>query len=199
MIDTFATLPNAHRWYVIHCKHLHERRAALALHDLLGLETYYPEVRRRAHGKLQRRPFFPGYLFALADLCDVAISHINATPGVLRLITFGDQPQPMPVTALDAIRERVNAINIHGGMLPHPYHPGDTVRIKCGPLHGIEAIFTGPMKPSERVRVLIDFLGHQREAQLSIDDLEPAHAAAEHTGQRRTRGRGRPINRPTSG
>jgi hypothetical protein len=53
------------------------------------------------------------------------------------------------------------------------------------------------MTPSERVRVLLDFLGGLRETNLSVDDLERSTTPPPPARQeRRTRGRGRPIRRP---
>jgi hypothetical protein len=59
------------------------------------------------------------------------------------------------------------------------------------------AIFEGPSTPSERVRVLLTFLGHARRVQLSAADLEKAPPKSQLPASkrpRRTRGRGRRIN-----
>jgi hypothetical protein len=57
----------------------------------------------------------------------------------------------------------------------------------------LEAVFLGPMRASERVRVLIEFLGQLREAELDVSALEKSQPDARGKRQRRTRGRGRPI------
>jgi transcription antitermination factor NusG len=183
----------ADQWYVIHCKRLREWRAAAALEERLGLATYLPEIQRRHRGQMQRFPFFPGYLFVWANLREVVLSHINAMPGVLRLVAIGELPQPVPMRVIEEIRQRVDDLNAHGGLIPHNFRPGDTLKLKDSPLQGLEAIFLGPMKPSERVRVLIDFLGHYREAEVDVDMLE--HISTELTPklERRTRGKGRRI------
>jgi transcriptional antiterminator RfaH len=193
MSETIDIQPAANQWYVVHCKYFNEARAATALAELLGVETYLPEVRRRFRGKLQRAPFFPGYLFVRTDLGKVALSRINATPGVLRLVSFDHQPQPLPAAVVDWIRERLDRLNAHGGIAPHDFQPGDIVRLKRGPLQGLEALFVGPMKPTDRVRVLIDFMGQQREAELDVDLLERTTPAAHTARSRGTRGGGRTI------
>jgi transcriptional antiterminator RfaH len=193
MSETIEIRHTTSQWYVVHCKYFNEAHAAMALTDLLGIETYLPEVRRRFRGKLQQAPFFPGYLFAHMDLGEVALSRINATPGVLRLVSIDDQPQPMPAAAVELIRERVNSLNAHGGIIPHNFQPGDIVRLKRGPLEGLEAVFVGPMKPVERVRVLIDFLGRQSEAEVDVDLLERTMPVPHTLKARGTRGRGRTI------
>jgi transcriptional antiterminator RfaH len=183
-------------WYAVHCQHAKEWHAAAALESLFDLTVYLPEVRRRFRGKIQHAPFFPGYLFVRADLLAVAPSRINAVPGVLRLVAFDKQPRCIPADVIDHIRTQVGAIDAHGGLIAHQLRPGDTVRLKAGPFRGLEAAFLGPMKPSERVRVLIDFLGSLREADVSVDDLERVRAAPLPPRQeRRSRGKGRPIIR----
>jgi transcriptional antiterminator RfaH len=183
-------------WYAVHCQRLKEWRAAAALETLLGLAVYVPEVRRRFRGQIRHAPFFPGYLFVRANFDIIALSKINATPGVLRLVAFDNRPQAIPDVVIDHISAQVSDLNAHGGMLAHDFHPGDTVRLKVGPFRGLEAEFLGPMKPSERVQVLIEFLGSLREADVHVDDLEPVSTALSRPQQaRRSRGRGRPIRR----
>src|SRR6266487_4574967 len=109
------------QWYVVHCKRLNERQAATTLEKLLGLTTYLPEIQRRRRGQVQCSPFFPSYLFVWADLREVIMSHINAMPGVLRLISFGDLPQPVPISVVEEIRQRVDDLNAHGGLIPHNF------------------------------------------------------------------------------
>jgi hypothetical protein len=55
----------------------------------------------------------------------------------------------------------------------------------------LEAVFLGPMTPSQRVRVLLDFLGTQREAEVALDSIE--RVAPPPQRGRRTRGKGRQI------
>jgi transcriptional antiterminator RfaH len=181
-------------WYVVHCQHSKEWQAAATIETLLDLPVYVPHVCRRLRGKIQRAPFFPGYLFIRADFQIVAPSKLNSMPGVLRLLVFDNQPRSIPEAVVEHIRTQVNEIDAHGGLLTHHFHPGDTVRLKAGPFRGLEAAFLGPMKPSERVRVLIDFLGSLREADVGVDDLERVHSAPRSARQeRRSRGKGRPI------
>jgi transcriptional antiterminator RfaH len=181
-------------WYAVHCQRQKEWRAAAALETLLGLTVYLPEVRRRYRGQIQHAPLFPGYLFVRANFQIVAHSQINATPGVLRLVAFGDTPRPIPAAAIEQIRAQVRALDTLGGLAAHQFRPGDTVRLKAGPFRGLEAAFQGPMTPSERVRVLIEFLGSLRQAEIDIDDLEGV-GSAPPPRERRTRGQGRPIKR----
>ena len=181
-------------WYAVHCQRLKEWRAAAALETLLGLPVYLPEVRRRYRGQTQHAPLFPSYLFVRANFQIVALSKINATPGVLRVIAFDNRPLAIPAAVIDQIHADVSELNARGGLAAHPFQVGDTVRIKAGPFRGLEAVFQGPMTPSERVRVLIEFLGGLREAEVGVDALERTATVAVPPRQARgTRGKGRAI------
>jgi len=185
-------------WYAVHCQHSKEWQAEATITTLLSLPVYVPHVRLRLRGKIQRAPFFPGYLFVRADFQIVAPSKLNTMPGVLRLLVFDNQPRSIPAAVIEHIRAQVNEIDAHGGLVGHHFQPGDTVRLKAGPFRGLEAAFLGPMKPSERVRVLVDFLGSLREADVRVDDLESVRIAPLPARQeRRSRGNGRPISRRT--
>jgi transcriptional antiterminator RfaH len=182
-------------WYVAHCQRLKEWQAAAVLEERLELAVYLPEVRRRGSRRVRRSPFFPGYLFVRADLRQVALSRINAMPGVLRLVAFGELPQSVPVAVIEEIRQRVDDLNARGGLPAHDFRPGETLRLKDGPLHPLEAIFVGPTDPSERVQVLIEFLGSLRKMDVDASWLERVGDAPAPWRERRTRGKGRPINR----
>lgn len=180
-------------FYVIQCKPLREQQAAAALQDLLGLTTYLPRIKRRLHSRLQFAPFFPGYLFVRANLTEMTVQDLSTVPGVVRLVAFGDVPQPVPVAIIEALRERVDQLNAAGGLRRPDFHPGDPVSVTQGPLRGLEALFIKHMKPGDRARVLIEFLGELREAEIDVAMLEPAAAPEPEHPERRTRGRGRKI------
>lgn len=182
-------------WYAVHCKPLKEWQAAAALEASLAVQAYVPEVKRRFRGKTQWAPLFPRYLFVEANLQEVPLSRINSVPNVLRLVTFGEAPQPVPAAIIDGIRQQVEALSTTGGLPVHGFQPGQAVRLKEGPLQGLEAIFVGPMTPSERVRVLLEFLGHLREVEVGVDALERTNPEPAAKQERRTRGRGRRIKR----
>jgi hypothetical protein len=105
-----------------------------------------------------------------ADLQKVPLSQINASPGVLRLVTFGEDPQPIPHKVIEEIAERSKLMDT----LKHePFRPGDLVRVKHGgPLQDLEMIFMGPTTGSHRVSVLLNFLGRLKQVHLDEETLE---------------------------
>lgn len=182
------------QWYAVQCQRLKEWQAAAALEKRLELAVFLPEIHYRIAGRVRRALFFPGYLFVQANLREVALSHINNMPGILHIVSFGELPQPIPAGVVDEIRQRVNELNAYGGQMPHGFRLGDRLRIKDGPFQGLEAAFLGPMKPSERVRILLEFLGGPRETEVMVNILERVSSSTAVDWKRRTRGKGRKIN-----
>lgn len=186
-------------WYVVQAKPRQERRAAAALELLWRTPTFLPEVLQPARrGQRSLAPLFPAYLFVQVDLAQTPLSGLNATPGVVRVVEIGGRPQPVPEPVVEALRRRVAEVNEAGGLPTHPFRPGEVVQIAHGPLAGLEAVFVGPMRPAQRVRVLLNFLGGLTEAEVAVDALASRPpAAGERERVRRTRGRGRRIRRLT--
>jgi transcription antitermination factor NusG len=63
---------------------------------------------------------------------------ILTTPGVYSLVAFAGVPAVIPDAEIEAVRQ---AIAARAHVNPHPFlKSGDWVRVKCGPLEGIEGI-----------------------------------------------------------
>ena len=180
-------------WYVVHTKSQKELLAAGMLEERLDLNVYLPEVLQRYRGVTQLRPFFPRYLFVEADLDSVELTAINSTPGVLQLVAFEEKPLPLTPGIVENIRAEVERINAEGGLLPGIYREGDVVRLREGPLQGLHAVFVRHLKPSDRVVVLLNFLGQENQVELDIAQIERAGNVPKR--ERRTRGKGRKIKK----
>lgn len=179
-------------WYIVQCKPSKEHAAAAALRSQFGVKVYLPLAKARIRGRTQRRPFFPGYLFVRANLRDITTRDINTVPSILRVVTFGDTVPSLSVATMAALHQRIMQLNQRSSIAGKRFQPGDPVRLKTGPLQGLEAIFIRGLKASERVRVLIEFLGATRETDVPVDALEQAPAAARAPQRLRyTRGKGR--------
>ena len=183
--------PTSTLWYVVHTKPQQELLAVSMLEDHCKLAVFLPEVKQKYRGKVQLRPFFPGYLFVEADLDAVEYTAINSTPGVIRLVAFEQRPLPLNPGIVESIREEVERINNEGGLPPESYQEGETVRLKEGPLGGLHAVFISHLRPKDRVLVLLKFLGQENEVELDLSEIERASTVRR---RRRTRGGGRKIN-----
>jgi transcriptional antiterminator RfaH len=194
-IEQRADSPN---WYVVHCQPSKEVTAARALAGRLGLRSYVPQIRQVTRGQLRSGPLFPGYAFVQATLSARTLRAINSLQGVIRLVAFDGAPQAVPPEAVDHIRQHLDGLFAAGARPERTFEQGDPVRITHGPLQGLEAEFVGALNARQRAKVLIDFLGQQRQAEVPVAALEPVQVFPGPRSERRSRGHGRSI-RPRPG
>ena len=189
------------QWYAIHTKAYAERRAASELHRH-GIETYVPEVNRKADKASKRADariaFFPGYLFMNVDLSATKASKWRWASGVRHIVSHGETPVIIPNEIISFIRRQlVEHEAAQASARPQRFKKGDTVRIADGPFGDMLAVFEGPVSATERVTVLMDFLGRLSRIRVGLDLLEPVDSRSNQKPKiklrRRTRGRGRPI------
>ena len=178
-------------WFALYSKPRCETQVARAL-ALRGIATYLPLCPDRQTGR--NLPFFPCYLFAQCDLDSVGISTFNWVPGLRRILSFAGRAAIVPDEAIHLLESGLQQIEAQGGLANHPFKPGDEVIIEAGPLAGLRAIFQGPMGPTERVRILVSFLGEANRAEVPVEILRPLSEADEFRMKRRgTRGTGRRV------
>jgi transcription antitermination factor NusG len=157
-------------WYTLRSKPRKEEfvwQQALAQ----GFEVYYPRLRVHPVNPRSRKlvAYFPGYLFVHADLEQVGVSVFQWMPYTLGLVGFDGEPATVPDNLVQAVHQRVDEINQAGGEVFAGLKPGEPVRINEGPFRGYEAIFDTRLPGSERVRVLLEFLGSRRQVTVEID------------------------------
>jgi len=183
------------QWYTLYTKPHAEYQVAAFL-QRRGFETFLPEAEvDQGQGAT---PFFPRYLFLNIDFGLTGLSKIQWTPGLVRILAFGDRPQPVRGEVIELIRTKLADLSAKGGWIGHDFEPGDTVRITSGPFADMEAIFEGPTTANQRVQVLLKVLGGSR-MQIEVAHLEKTTPETDEPTPvkrpRRTRGRGRTINR----
>lgn len=157
------------QWYAIRSKPRKEEVVWLQVASQ-GFETYYPRIRVNPVNPRSKklRPYFPGYLFVRADLDEVGMSIFQWMPHSIGLVSFGGEPSIVPENLVVAIRQKLDRINAAGGAIFDGMKPGDAVWISEGPFKGYEAIFDERVAGSERVRVLLEFLGSKRKVPLTL-------------------------------
>jgi transcriptional antiterminator RfaH len=162
-------------WYAAQLK---PNAGAIAERNLRrqGFELFVPQeqcaVRGASAFRTVRRPLFPGYVFvrAGADMAvpSAALRAVNGTQGVVRLVSFGASPAPLPPGFVEALIERYDA----GGRMapPQMLREGDRVRMASAPfvdmIGSIEKI-----SAERRVWILLDLLGTKVRLSASSDDL----------------------------
>lgn len=157
------------RWYLIQCKPRQEIRAEQNLRNQ-HFPCYCPQhtVERIRYGKRSavQQPLFPGYLFI--NLCTVSDNwhSIRSTRGVLRLVTFADQPLPVP----DALVEELRARLMMKASVPL-FHEGESVTLTQGPFKDLDAIFC-KADGEERAVILLNLLHRQQELKVPLKALK---------------------------
>ena len=153
------------RWYALHTRHQHENKVATVLvgkgFEVL-LPTYEVLHRWKDRNKRVTLPLFPGYLF-VADEIDRRLQ-ILSTPGVHAIVSAGSTPAIIPHEEINAIRRIIeSSLRVE----PHIFlADGDRVRIKAGPLTGLEGIVSRK-KDGLRLILSVQLLG--RSAAVEID------------------------------
>lgn len=158
-------------WYVIRTKPHQERHVESQL-QRCGIETFLPclesfKVIRRCH-KMVVSSLFPGYLFSRLDLKE-HFRTVNYTRGGLGVVSFGSTPALVDEEMIDSIRVRLT-----NGVLKaegHSLIPGQTVRIRGGPMSGLEAVFQYQLTGQQRAALLLRCLAFQSRLVLPLQQV----------------------------
>jgi transcription antitermination factor NusG len=156
-------------WYALHAKHQHEKSITSILVEK-GFEVFcptYAEVHRWKDRKKEvTLPLFPGYLF-LANGLDRKLD-VLSTPGVCAIVSFGNTPALVSPSEIEAIRRATLASRT---IEPHPFlKEGDKVRLKSGPLAGIEGILQ-KRKEGYRLVLSVELLGRSVSVEVEQCDI----------------------------
>lgn len=158
----------AAQWYTIFSKPRKEIQVANYL-IAQELEVYCPTldvnpVNRRA---AKIRPYFPRYLFVLADIQTIGTGALQWIPGAVGLVAFDGEPVTVPDPYIAELKRRLAEIEGSGGLHAARFKRGDAVRITEGPFAGFDAIFDTQLDDNSRIQVLLHWLG--REIRTKLD------------------------------
>jgi transcription antitermination factor NusG len=171
--DKMNTDDRPAQWYAIRVRSNFESQVSIGLRAR-EIEEFLPSyvVRNRWSDRVKEvsRPLFPGYLFSCFHT-DTQISKIVATPGVVHVVTATKGvPAPIAQDEIDTIRQIVSS---PVAIAPYPYlNTGDRIRIKRGPLAGLEGILT-EFRKKYRVIVSVTILARSVAVDLESDWIEP--------------------------
>jgi transcription termination/antitermination protein NusG len=126
-------------WFAVYTCVNRERRVAEQL-GARGIEHFLPqyESERKWKDRVVRlqMPLFPGYLFVRAALRNRLT--VLQVPGVAQVVGFGGLPAAVPPEDLERVRDFLRQ-----GFRAEPHRflkVGRRVRVKSGPLEGMEGI-----------------------------------------------------------
>jgi len=158
-------------WFAVHARSRHEKQVDSFLKEKC-IDSFLPLIktlsRRRDRKVFVDLPLFPGYLFVNIPLDNVF--DVISTRGVVRIIgTDPFTPTPIPEKQVNDIKILVNS-NVK--LDPYKYlQSGTKIRVKAGPLMGIEGILL-KRKANYRVVVSVDLLQRATAAEVCIADIE---------------------------
>jgi len=135
----------------------------------LSIESFLPlysSVRRWRDRRVKLElPLFPSYVFVHLPLFERL--RVLRVPGVVRLVGFSKTPVPLPDDEIARIRTILHdQIRVE----PHPYLTvGKRVRIKTGPMEGLEGII---VRRKNKLRFVVTVELIQRAVAVEIDGIE---------------------------
>ena len=168
--DWTGSTAQSHSWFALYTRHRHEKAVAQQISEK-GLEAFLP-LYKTAHRWKDRvkqlfLPLFPNYVFVLA--CPSQRGTVLSTPGVYDFVRLSGVPAPIPTEEIDAVRRVVQqSLNAE----PHPFlKTGDRVRVKSGPLEGLEGILIRK-KNFYRLILSVELLMKSISVEVEASDVE---------------------------
>lgn len=161
-------------WYVAKSQPRKEKPLLTCLSDRLGVEVFFPFMRRPGHGRDSWEPLFPTYLFCYFDPQSVNWPNIRWAPGLMYFLGANREPTAVPAEVIDHLRQRVGWWN-DSGYQPS-FSQGDRVQVARGPFSGLDGIFQRYMPAKQRCRVLLHIVGRLTAVELPYEDVRAAHA-----------------------
>lgn len=157
-------------WYALYTRHHHEKsivRTLTAKGFTVFLPVYAAPRQWKDRTKIVSLPLFSCYVFIQGGLHRQL--DIVTTPGVFGLVCSAGVPATIPAQEIDAIRQAVErSVKIE----PHPFiHRGDRVRVKSGPLDGIEGILVRK-KNFSRLVLTVELLGKSAAVEVDVATVE---------------------------
>ncbi len=169
--QTTASEITGQRWYVAQTQPGKERLAREHL-ERQGFASFLPLIKRPLKSARKvtfaNRPLFPGYIFTGFDVRHDRWRSINGTIGIMRLVSFGDHPSPVPEGFVEGLMARVGS---------EDHYPLEAELPDGAPVRVVGGIFddlTGTLlssRPQERVVVLLDLLSGPRRVQMRRNQL----------------------------
>jgi transcription antitermination factor NusG len=160
-------------WYAVYTNARHEKRVTQYLVGR-SVECYLPSYRSVRRWQDRQKevelPLFPGYVF-------VRIAYrlrlqVLTAPGVVQIVSFDGKPAPIREAEIEALRL---GLSYSSGFEPHPYlKVGKRVRVRSGPLSGIEGIFLR-RKDGFRLVLSIELIMRSVATEVDEADVEPVN------------------------
>ena len=161
-------------WYCVRSQYKHEHIATAHLRMLDGVIVFCPRIRfKRASRRgvvWVTEGMFPGYLFARFGLSEMH-RQVRYTHGVIGIVRFGDRYATVEDGVLAPLRDHTDFAEVKE--MNFELSQGDWVKVTEGAFVGLEALITQVLPAKERVKVLMEFLGRNVEAEVEQANVLP--------------------------
>jgi transcription antitermination factor NusG len=161
---------SATQWFAVYTAHRHEKRVSVLLLER-GIETVLPlykisrQWKKRAPVVLEL-PLFPCYLFV--NISRAVRGKVLGVPGVLSIVGAPNEPWPLRAAEIEALRLGSKMEKVE----PHPFlNVGQRVRIRSGPMSGIEGILKR-RKNGCRVVLTLEVIKRSVVLDVDADEIE---------------------------
>jgi transcriptional antiterminator RfaH len=159
-------------WYCLRTEPKHEHIAAKHLRQVSLLEVYCPRLRFRKATTRGAKWFveamFPGYIFARFPFAE-RHREVQYSPGITTILAFGGRYARIPDEVISGLKQYTNGHELVE--VQSEFVPGETVKIISGALSGLEAVITQVLPAKERIRILLNFLGQEIQAEIGAPDV----------------------------
>ena len=169
--------PSVPEWFCVRCQTKREHIAAEHLRAIEGIEVFCPRLRYR---KATRRgkiwwvePLFPGYVLAKFTIAEMERA-VTFCQGVRGLVRFGSGIPPVPDSFVEALKHEVSSRKDSSGEMftvSPTIEIGDEVEIAHGPLQGMRGTVVAVPSATERVKILLEFLGQPQAVDMDLFSL----------------------------
>jgi transcription antitermination factor NusG len=165
-------------WYAVHTRSNFEKRVAVEL-GLKGIETFLPsfcEVHRwKDRKKTVEIPYFASYVFVRIEDSPEQRLDVLRTSGTVRLLGSRGEIEPIPDLEIENLQLLVESSL---SACAHPFlKEGSTVRVKSGPLRGIEGLLV-QVKNQNRLILSLNLLARSVATEIDLCDVELIRPAA---------------------
>lgn len=163
-----------YRWFAIQTRSRHEKLVRSQL-ELRNVEHFLPTMRRLSQWTDRKKeievPLFSGYCFARFSLADQL--PVLQSQGVVRVVCFGGQPEPIPDEEIESLRTLTSNSSNY---VCHPYlRDGMRVEVIRGPLQGVKGRL---VREARLCRLVLSISLLQRAVAIEIDAASVAPVRA---------------------
>ncbi len=159
-------------WFCVRSRPKGEHIAARNLRQFANLdEVFCPRIRYEKATRRGRVWFvealFPGYFFARFDLAR-DLRAVQATHGVTGVLHFADFYPEIHASYIEELRGEFPEADDAIRVIRPEISPGDEIVVTDGAMRGLKTIVTRLVGGGNRVAVLLEWLGQEREAEVSL-------------------------------